>query len=89
MAGLTLTLTLASTSPHSPPPPAHSLLPPTHNNTSQIIDDYRSAALGGAVTAATKRTGFSTFPPYLVLTVQRCGGKGILHAVFYRTHACI
>ncbi|MEW5315258.1 MAG: hypothetical protein WDW38_006701 [Sanguina aurantia] len=37
----------------------------------EVVDDYRSAALGGRKGSATKRSRFSTFPPYLVLQMQR------------------
>lgn len=37
----------------------------------QMVDDYRSAAAGGRRVTATKRTGFASFPRYLVLTLQR------------------
>lgn len=37
----------------------------------QVVDDYSSAALGGRKGRATKRSRFSTFPPYLVLQMQR------------------
>ncbi|GIL53163.1 hypothetical protein Vafri_8845 [Volvox africanus] len=37
----------------------------------EVVDDYRSAALGGRRTAATKRTRFATFPPYLLVQINR------------------
>ncbi|GLI59780.1 hypothetical protein VaNZ11_001743 [Volvox africanus] len=37
----------------------------------EVVDDYRSAALGGRRTAATKRTRFGTFPPYLLVQINR------------------
>ncbi|KAG2446804.1 hypothetical protein HYH02_008364 [Chlamydomonas schloesseri] len=37
----------------------------------EVVEDYRSAALGGRATTATKTTRFATFPPYLVMQVNR------------------
>ncbi|KAG2483306.1 hypothetical protein HYH03_017809 [Edaphochlamys debaryana] len=38
---------------------------------SEVVDDYSSAALGGRRTAATKRTRFASFPPYLLVQINR------------------
>ncbi|EFJ49271.1 hypothetical protein VOLCADRAFT_90020 [Volvox carteri f. nagariensis] len=37
----------------------------------KLVDDYRSAALGGKRTTATKRTRFASFPPYLLVQINR------------------
>ncbi|KAG2435345.1 hypothetical protein HXX76_007418 [Chlamydomonas incerta] len=37
----------------------------------EVVEDYRSAALGGRATIATKTTRFASFPPYLVVQVNR------------------
>ncbi|GLC48552.1 hypothetical protein PLESTB_000110300 [Pleodorina starrii] len=37
----------------------------------EVVDDYRSAALGGRRTTATKRTRFASFPPYLLVQINR------------------
>ncbi|GFR49487.1 hypothetical protein Agub_g11426 [Astrephomene gubernaculifera] len=37
----------------------------------EVVDDYRSAALGGRRTHATKRTRFASFPPYLLVQINR------------------
>lgn len=43
----------------------------------QVVDDYRSAALGGRRTTAAKRTRFGSFPPYLLVQINRWGSGAV------------